>query len=140
MQKADLCTEEEISHLVHTFYAAVREDDLLGPVFAEHVNDWDVHLPKMIDFWSSALRGSARYRGMPMPAHSALPGLSIALFQRWLQRFRETTATLPNVALRERANDLAERIAQSLWYGYQMHHRPEQLPGELGTGGAPRAA
>ncbi len=140
MQKADLCTEEEISHLVHTFYAAVREDDLLGPVFAEHVNDWGLHLPKMIDFWSSALRGSARYRGMPMPVHSALPGLSITLFQRWLQRWRETTAAMPNLALRERANDLALRIAQSLWYGYQLHHHPEQLPGELGAAGTPRAA
>ena len=140
MQKADLCTEAEISHLVHTFYAAVREDDLLGPVFAEHVKDWGLHLPKMVDFWSSALRGSARYRGMPMPVHSALPGLSIALFQRWLQRFRETTASMSNAALRERANDLAQRIAQSLWYGYQLHHRPDLLPGELGSTDASRAA
>ena len=58
----------------------------------------------------------------------------------WLQRWRETTATLPNVALRERANDLALRIAQSLWYGYQLQHHPERLPGELGAAGTPRAA
>ena len=126
--KSDLCTEEEIVDLVHSFYAVVRQDEQLGPVFAQHVKDWDRHLPKMVDFWSSALRGSARYRGTPMPAHTVLPGLSAALFQRWLQRFRETTDKLPNAALRERANDLAQRIAESLWYGYQLHNRPQQFP------------
>ena len=73
----------------------------------------------MVDFWSSALRGTARFRGSPMPKHAALPDLSLELFQRWLGLFRETTAALPNAALAARANDLAKRIAQSLWYGYQ---------------------
>ncbi len=29
-------------------------------------------------------------------------------------------ATLPNAALRERLTHLAHRIAESLWYGYQL--------------------
>jgi hypothetical protein len=33
--------------------------------------------------------------------------------------------------LEARANELAERIAQSLWYGYQLHRRPEQPPRDL---------
>ena len=33
----------------------MREDDLLRPVFEEHVADWSVHLPKMYDFWSSVV-------------------------------------------------------------------------------------
>jgi len=120
MPSADLCTEEEIVQLVHGFYDAVRRDAVLGPVFEQHVRSWDAHLPVMVDFWSSALRGTARFKGSPMARHAALPGLSIALFQRWLGLFRQTTAALPNAAMAEKANDLAERIAHSLWYGYKM--------------------
>lgn len=124
MPSPELCTEEEVTRLVHGFYARVRQDEVLGPVFAQHVRDWDRHLPTMVDFWSSALRGTARFRGAPMPKHAALPGLTVALFQRWLALFRQTTATLGNAPMAERANDLAERIAESLWYGYQHHHAP----------------
>ncbi|HEY0825592.1 MAG TPA: group III truncated hemoglobin [Ramlibacter sp.] len=120
MPTPDLCTEEEVTRLVQGFYANVRDDAVLGPVFEEHVRDWDRHLPTMVDFWSGALRGTARFRGAPMPKHAALPGLSVELFQRWLALFRQTTATLGNAPMAERANDLAERIAESLWYGYQL--------------------
>lgn len=130
MPTADLCTEDEVSELVHAFYATVRDDPVLGPVFERHVTDWDTHLGKMVDFWSSALRGTARFRGAPMPKHAALPGLSAELFNHWLKLFRQTTAALPNAALGERANELAGRIAQSLWYGYQMS-RADNLPGDL---------
>lgn len=122
MPSAELCTEEEVTQLVHTFYAAIRNDATLGPIFNRHVRDWDAHMPKMVDFWSSALRGTARFRGTPMPKHAAIPGLSAELFQRWLALFRQSNATLRNTAMAERANDLANRIAQSLWYGYQMSH------------------
>ena len=121
MSSNELCSEDEIVALVHAFYRAVRQDDRLGPIFATHVDDWDRHLAKMVDFWSSALRKTARYRGTPMPAHVALPGLSDELFARWLALFRATTGAQPNVALKQRADDLAERVAQSLWYGYQLH-------------------
>ncbi len=120
MPALDLCTEEEIVQLVYGFYDAVRSDAVLGPIFNQHVKNWDTHLPVMVDFWSSALRGTARFKGSPMPKHAALPGLSVELFQHWLALFRQTTGALPNAALAEKANELAKRIAQSLWYGYQM--------------------
>jgi hemoglobin len=131
MPSPDLCTEEEITRLVYDFYARVRDDAVLGPIFDRHVHDWDVHLPKMVDFWSSALRGTARFRGTPMPKHTALPGLSADLFGRWLTLFGETTARLPNAAMRERANELAQRIAESLWYGYQIANGTSALPEAL---------
>lgn len=130
MPTADLCTEDEVSELVFTFYDAVRQDAVLGPIFQRHVKDWDAHMPKMVDFWSSTLRGTARFRGTPMPKHVAIPGLSAELFQRWLALFRQSNATLGNTAMAERANDLADRIAQSLWYGYQISHG-DTLPKEI---------
>ena len=120
MPTPDLCTEEEVHRLVHGFYAQVRADPVLGPIFDAHVRDWDPHLARMVDFWSGALRGTARFRGTPMPKHVALPGLTAELFERWLTLFARTTATLGNPQLQERADDLAHRIAESLWYGYQM--------------------
>ena len=120
MPSPDLCTEEEVSRLVHGFYDLVRQDEVLGPIFDAHVHDWDRHLPTMVDFWSGALRGTSRFRGAPMPKHAALPGLEVRLFQRWLSLFRQTTAALGNEAMAERANELARRIAESLWYGYQL--------------------
>ena len=131
MPTPDLCTEAEVHHLVHTFYASVREDAQLGPIFNAHVRDWDRHLATMVDFWSGALRGTARFRGTPMPKHVALPGLSADLFRRWLTLFAATCACLPNEAMAQRANDLAGRIAESLWYGYQMSRRAESMPQEL---------
>lgn len=126
MPDPQLCSEEEIAELVHRFYARVRRDEQLGPIFNAHVHDWNAHLIKLTDFWSSALRGTRRFRGTPMSVHAALPGLTAGLFQHWLQLFEATAAELPNQALRERATELAGRIAQSLWYGYQMaNHTPQ---------------
>lgn len=130
MPDPQLCTEEEIATLVQRFYARVRRDARLGPIFNERIHDWPAHEAKLCDFWSSALRGTRRFRGTPMPVHAALPGLSAALFEHWLQLFDETAATLPNAALRERVTDLARRIAESLWYGYQLAN-----PGDEATTG-----
>jgi hemoglobin len=118
MSRDDFCTEEEVTELVHRFYAQVREDPELGPIFDAHVTDWPSHLSTLVDFWSSALRGTARFRGAPLPKHMKLP-LTADLFGRWLFLFRRTTAALGNAALEERANDLAQRIASSFWYAYR---------------------
>jgi hemoglobin len=98
----ELCREDEIVTLVHRFYASVRRDPALGPVFDAHVADWDHHLAKMCDFWSSVLLGTARYRGTPMPKHVKLPALTPALFRRWLELFHATTQALGNPGLQAR--------------------------------------
>ena len=131
MPTPDLCTEAEVAALVDAFYARVRDDTTLGPVFQYHVADWSRHLPKMVDFWSSALRGTKRYRGTPMPVHCALPGLTRSTFEHWLDLFFETAQAQPNRAMAERAVALSQRIAQSLWYGYQLHCKPDRMPAGL---------
>lgn len=127
MPTPDLCTEDEVVRLVHGFYARVRQDPELGPVFDAHIGDWDHHLSKMVDFWSSTLRGTKRYRGTPMPAHVALPDLNPGMFHRWLALFDETVRGIGNPAMQARANELARRIAESLWFGYQMHRDPQRI-------------
>lgn len=127
----DLCTEAEVAALVHRFYALVRQDEALGPIFDAHIEDWDHHLAKLVDFWSAILRRTARFSGAPMPKHVVLPGLTAELFQRWLRLFRENAAAQPNQAMAEQACAMAERIAQSLWMGYQISRDPDGVPTAL---------
>ena len=123
MAFAECCTEQEVQSMVHAFYARVRQDEVLGPIFEAHISDWDQHLSRLVDFWSSVLRHTARFSGAPMARHAALPGLNEALFARWLELFDTTLAEQPNQELAAMAGQAARRIAQSLWAGYQMQAR-----------------
>lgn len=127
----ELCTEQEIITLVHAFYDRIRSDELLGPMFDAHIDDWDTHLDTMVAFWSALLRGTARFNGRPMPRHAALPGLDAAMFHHWLALFDQTTQALPNRAMGERALEFARRIARQLWMGYQITNRPDQPVNDL---------
>lgn len=40
----------EILRLVRAFYARVRQDETLGPIFAAHVEDWPAHEEKITRF------------------------------------------------------------------------------------------
>ena len=40
----ELCTEREVTQMVHDFYADVRRDEVLGPIFNSQIHDWDTHL------------------------------------------------------------------------------------------------
>lgn len=114
-----LCSEEEVAQLVHVFYGRVREDAVLGPIFARHVDDWPAHLATLVDFWSALLRGTRRFSGTPVQRHNALPGLDEALFERWLALFRQTTAGLGNPGLQQVADECALRIAATLLARYR---------------------
>jgi len=84
-------TEEQIAQLVETFYDVARKDDLIGPIFEKHVSDWDLHMPKMRRFWSSAVLRTGTYSGRPYEAHSKIPDLEQKHFDRWQQLFAEVT-------------------------------------------------
>ena len=106
--------ESDIGRLVDSFYAKVREDDMLGPIFADAIGDgWDLHLATMRTFWCSVMLGSASYKGNPMAAHLRLPRLTALHFERWLQLWRETAAEVcgdQGVLFVERAQAIAGRL------------------------------
>src|SRR5687768_6746115 len=83
-------TEEMIHELVHAFYAQVRRDPALGPIFNRAVEDWDAHLSKLCDFWSSVTLMTGRFKGAPMAVHAQLPDIRPTHFARWLHLFRQT--------------------------------------------------
>src|SRR5579875_1338846 len=89
-------TDGSIAVLVDRFYAKVRSDRDLGPIFEAAIADdaWPAHLGRMNDFWSSVMLTSGRYKGNPFAKHLKLEGLTPALFSRWLELFGETADEL----------------------------------------------
>lgn len=108
-------SEPMIARLVETFYGRVRGDTLLGPVFAQ-VADWDDHLAKLREFWSSVVLMSGRYHGQPMLAHLKL-GVRGAHFDRWLELFEATARDVCPPEAAALFIDKARRIADSLEMG-----------------------
>ncbi|MBT2766567.1 group III truncated hemoglobin [Stenotrophomonas sp. ISL-67] len=121
---ATLCSEQEVTRLVHDFYARVRQDGRLGPVFDARIHDWDAHLAQLVDFWSAMLRGTRRFNGNPMSKHMAMPELERELFDRWLRLFHQTTAESGNLPMQQLADDVATRIADTFWRRIQMQRWP----------------
>ncbi|HTH28335.1 MAG TPA: group III truncated hemoglobin [Sphingobium sp.] len=104
-----------LRRLVDAFYAAVRADDLIGPLFNDAIDDWPHHLGKLGDFWSSVMLTSGRYKGQPMPAHVKHKArITPAMFDRWLAIWRETTDRLMRPDDARALQDKAGRIAESL--------------------------
>lgn len=108
--------EAMIEDLVHRFYARVREDALLGPVFEERVADWGSHLQRMCSFWSSVALMTGRYHGRPMEKHLPLP-VDAEHFDRWLALFEEVARETCPPAAAEHFIERARRIAESLELG-----------------------
>ncbi|MCP3055257.1 group III truncated hemoglobin [Aurantimonas marianensis] len=105
--------EVRLAALVQRFYAKVRADPMLGPVFAERISDWEPHLARMVDFWSSVAMMTGRYHGSPVVRHAGLP-VTWQHFERWLELFRETAAETCTPAGAAHVVERAERIARSL--------------------------
>ena len=86
-------SEAQLALLVERFYAKVREDSVLGPIFNGVVHDWPDHLEKLSAFWSSVMLTSGRYKGNPMAAHLRhREAIRPAMFDRWLELWRETAS------------------------------------------------
>lgn len=107
--------EAGIESVVHRFYERVREDEVLGPVFNDAVDDWPDHLDRLCAFWSSVMLTSGRYKGQPVPAHRKhLARIDPAMFDRWLGLWAQTTSDLMKPEVARAMQEKAERIAESL--------------------------
>lgn len=107
--------DEGLGYLVEAFYARVRADEELAPIFSDAITDWPEHLRKLTDFWSSVMLTSGRYKGQPVPAHMRHRSrITPELFERWLGLWTETTDAMMEPAAASALQDKARRIAQSL--------------------------
>ncbi len=127
-----------IDRVVRDFYARIRTDEALGPVFSERITDWEPHLQRMCAFWASVMHvGESRYQGQPMQKHQTLP-VDARHFDRWLELFAATVNEACPGPAADLFIDRSRRIARSLELGLALAH------GELLTWGeryhSPRAA
>lgn len=109
-------TEAMIERLVRDFYARVRTDEMLAPIFDARIRDWEPHLQQMCAFWSSVALMSGRYHGAPMPKHLPLP-IDAAHFDRWLELFEATANDICPPEAAAHFIERARRIAASLELG-----------------------
>jgi hemoglobin len=115
-------TEPMIHALVHAFYAKIRTDPALGPIFNRVIAEaaWPAHLEKMCDFWSSVMLMSGRFKGSPMQAHLRIGELRPTHFARWLHLFEQTAHEVcpPEAAALFVAK--SQMIGRSLQMGLQL--------------------
>ncbi len=118
-----------IDRLVRSFYGKVRADALLAPVFAERIADWEPHLERMGEFWSSVALMTGVYHGRPMEKHLPLP-VDSRHFDRWLQLFEQTAREVCPPVAAAHFVERARRIAQSLEIGIAVENGVLLMRGE----------
>jgi hemoglobin len=109
-EKTDIQNLEDIQLLVDSFYAKVRQDELLSPIFNGIIQDeWETHLEKMYRFWQTVLLEEHTYYGSPFRPHAPLP-VSDQHFDRWKALFKETIDE----------HFVGKRASEALWRAEKM--------------------
>lgn len=129
IQAATGLDEAVLEHLVRTFYATARQDEVIGHLF-DGVTDWEKHIAKITTFWSSVGLLTGRYHGQPLAAHSPLP-LEPLHFARWLVLFEQTARDTCSPEGADYLMEKAHRIARSLEMGVAVSRG--QLPSRIGA-------
>ena len=118
--KIDILSLEDVKLLVDTFYDKVKEDQLIGPIFNERIqNRWPQHLAKMYTFWQTVLLGEHTYYGSPFPPHAQLP-VEKEHFERWLSLFSNTLQELFSGEIADEAMWRANKMA--VMFQYKIDH------------------
>lgn len=89
--RKDLQDRSDIELLVNSFYEKVKADGVLAPLFLG-VN-WEIHLPRMYDFWSTIILNTGEFKGNPVAKHLALNKkhkLDSFHFDAWLKLWNNT--------------------------------------------------
>jgi hemoglobin len=81
-----------VSRLIKWFYARVRFEPDLEPVFNAHITKWGEHLETLVDFWATQAGGPATYR-TGMGRHFKLH-LAPEHFATWLRVWEENCRDL----------------------------------------------
>ena len=114
--KSDIRSNEDVYFLVHAFYERALVDPLIGEYFTKVVKlDFDIHLPKISEFWISVLFGNGNYQGNPIIKHIELhqkKSLGLDEFERWLKLWKQTINAHYSGPIAEAAKQKADTMAQ----------------------------
>lgn len=124
-------SRKDIGLLVTIFYAKIRKDDLLGPIFNKHIpeENWPSHLSKLTDFWETNLFGVAKFKGNPSQKHVDVDSdlnhsVEQKHFGQWLNLWFQTIDELFEGELATKAKEAARRMA-SAQFMMMWNHRPK---------------
>lgn len=131
MQESQKLIEDkaDVATLVSTFYAKVRKDKVLGPIFNASITDWECHLALLTDFWETQLFLKRTYFGNPVTAHQEVDkkmnhSITSEHFGLWLNLWFETIDQLYTGEVAWIAKNRAQKMSTMLFmkiYG----HRPK---------------
>ena len=114
----DIINEEDIRKLVDAFYNKVKFNAHLNPIFTDVAKvEWEHHLPKMYNFWTTVLLGKPVYKGNPMSKHVDINfrvKLTPDLFNEWLTLFYQTVDELYVGTIADEAKIRAKNIAEMM--------------------------
>lgn len=126
--KQDIQNREDVFKLVSTFYAKVRDNEKIGYVFNEIIQDWPSHLEKLTDFWETNLFFVSKFRGNPMQAHVEVDrhfnnSIEQKHFGEWLNMWFETVDELFEGDRASIAKNRARNMASNLFMAVYEHRQ-----------------
>jgi len=127
----DIQNREDVNTLVNAFYATIRKDDFLGPIFNKMIpeKNWEAHLIKLTDFWETNLFHVMKFKGNPMEAHKRMDKahnhtIEQDHFTYWISLWTKTVDSLFAGEKAEMAKERARRMSTHLFVNV-WQHKPE---------------
>lgn len=123
IEKKEIESREEVSLLVRSFYAKIRIHAELGPIFNGIVEDWELHLERLTDFWEMVLlqTGPGAGKFNPVPVHKEVDNrvnneIEQRHFGNWLELWFETLDTKFEGEIADYAKNHARKMAHILFF------------------------
>ena len=122
MKRIPIISRKEVDFLVRSFYDQVRVHELLGPIFNEVVQDWEVHLVHLSDFWEMILlqTGPGAGKFNPTKVHREVDekvdySIDHVHFGNWLELWFATLDQYFEGEVSDYAKEHARRMAHMLF-------------------------
>lgn len=134
MEKAITFIENrtDVSLLVRTFYAKIRKDQVLGPIFNNTITNWENHLELLTDFWETQLFLKRKYHGNPVTAHQEMDekmnhSITSEHFGLWLNLWLETIDELFKGEVAWIAKNRAQKMSTMLFMHIYKHRNNQVI-------------
>ncbi len=102
-----------VSRLIKWFYAQVRFEPDLRPIFDAHITQWGPHLELLIDFWCSRVEGGPELYSGNLGRHARL-SLGPEHFATWLRVWEKNARHLLQPREAEEMIEIARGLARHL--------------------------
>jgi hemoglobin len=112
--------KENLVDLIKAFYAKVRKDEMLGPIFNPIIKDWDSHEIHIASFWERNLFFSGDFEGNPLKKHQEVDAfhdniITMEHFGQWINLWLETINESYEGEIAEKAKRMARKMASFLF-------------------------